>query len=188
MTMEIQGNFVCPAGDSVMRDVYSIELFHDLDDLGSGDGMHHGKVGDQGQSVSGKVHFVPAKGDCQCMGLNGLDWIMGDLKGLAWQGHIALMLALSFSFGVVSVATEPIAIREALEDGHAAAAFWADMRRILPWRSYSAGDKLMSAVRIFAAVTLFMMMWVFAKLPSVAVTFWAEHLFSYSHKNSFRYA
>ena len=119
--------------------------------------------------------------------IDGLDWIMSDLKGLAGQRDINLMSALSFSLGVVSVASEPIAIGEVLEDGHAGAAFWANMRRILLWRSHSAGDKLMSAVGILAAVTLFLMIWVFTKLPGMGVTFWAENLLSYSHKNSFRY-
>ena len=185
--MEIQSDLVIPSGDGVVRDVYPIDLFHDLSDLGRGNGVDHGEVGDQGQSVFGEVHFVPGKRDSQMVGVNGLDGVGGDVEDFSRQRDIDLVGAVSFSLGGVSVTSEPIAVGEMFEDGHVGAAFRAGMRGILFGLSGSTGDKLMSALGIFASVTLLAMKRVFAELVGLAFAPWTEDRVKIRHNNSFRY-
>ena len=185
--MEVQSDLVIPSGDGVVRDIYTIELFHDLSYLRSGSGVDHGKVGDQGQGVLGEVHFVPGERDSQLVNINGLNGVSGDMEDFSGQRHIDLVGALSFSLGGVPVASEPVAVGEMFEDGHVGAAFRADMGGILFWFSNSARDKLMSAVGIFASIALFFVQGVFTELPGLAVALWAENRVKIRHNNSFRY-
>jgi hypothetical protein len=133
------------------------------------------------------VHFVPGKKDGQTVIINGLDGVGGDMEDFPGQRDIDLVGALSFSLGVVSVASEPIAIGEVFEDGHIGAAFRAGMGGILFGRSGFARHELMSAFGLFASVALFFVYRVFAEPPCLAMTPWAENSGLVSHKNSFRY-
>ena len=185
--MEVQGDLVCPSGDGVMRDVHTIELFHDLNDLCCGNGVDQGKVGDQGQGVFGEVHFVPGERNGQPANIDGLDRVGGDMEDFPGQRDIDLVGALAFSLGVVSVASKPVAIGKVFEDGHGGAAFRAGMGGILFGRSASARDKLMSAFGIFASETLVAMKGVFSELVGLALAPWTKNSVMVSHKNSFRY-
>jgi hypothetical protein len=185
--MEVQGDLVIPSGDGVVRDVYTIELFHDLSYLRSGNGVDHGEVGDQSQGVLGEVHFVPGKRDSQLVNINSLNRVAGNMEDFSGQRHIDLVGALSISLGVVLVASEPIAVGEMFEDSHGRAAFRTGVRGILFGFSDSARDELMSALEIFASVTLLAMKRVFSELVGFAFAPWTENRLKIGHNNSFRY-
>ena len=81
------------------------------------------------------------------------------------------MGAVAAIFFRVVVAAEAKAIGDALKDMHSGAAAWTENLRLSFFALGLAGDKLVTAKKIFTTIFLLPRIWVFAKFPNRTFTF-----------------
>lgn len=153
---EEEGGFVGPTRDRVVGDFDAVQVNEDSDDRRRRQGAEEGEVDSDSDSGGGEIHFVPVEEGLKfSLYKANLFWVSDSMDRVsARERDIDFVRAPALALGVMPVAAEAERVGEVFEDAHTGTALRADDFWVFSDSGRTTWDELVTAVRIFAAVSL----------------------------------